>query len=286
MNNNVVLYHGGCPDGMTAAWAIWKKNPEAKFIAVYHADPPPNGLEGKDVIIVDFCYDREVLLELKKITHSLIVLDHHITAEEQCGDLDFCLFDQSRSGAGLAWDFFHKEDRPWLVNYIEYRDLGGIVNTKVEDYPYENMEEVLAYVDSFPRTFENLDLFAAMGDTQESWDIMVREGVAILRYKNSLVRLILKHKEVIEFEGIKTLSVNTPILQSEVANELAEEGEIGLCWYVQKDKTKFSLRSKPGGKNVADMAKSFKIGGGHENASGFSIDKICVQTAIKKAREE
>ena len=50
----VVLYHAECADGFGAAWAIWNRFPTARFIPVKHGNPPPPGLQGQRIVIVDF----------------------------------------------------------------------------------------------------------------------------------------------------------------------------------------------------------------------------------------
>src|SRR6187549_3257027 len=57
---SVVLYHAECADGFGAAWALWRRFPQARFLAVKHGVPPPDGLKGERVVIVDFSYAREL----------------------------------------------------------------------------------------------------------------------------------------------------------------------------------------------------------------------------------
>lgn len=53
MKPDICIYHGGCADGFTAAWAVWKRWPDVEFVAGIHGDPPPD-VTGKHVLIVDF----------------------------------------------------------------------------------------------------------------------------------------------------------------------------------------------------------------------------------------
>jgi hypothetical protein len=50
----VALYHAECADGFGAAWALWRRFPQARFVPVKHGVPPPEGLKGERVVIVDF----------------------------------------------------------------------------------------------------------------------------------------------------------------------------------------------------------------------------------------
>lgn len=285
----VVMYHGQCPDGFTAAWAAWKKFPSAEFVEVTHLEYKKlPDITNKEVYLLDFCFPRERLLDLASKAASLIVLDHHQSALEAVGDLPFCHFDLSRSGAGLAWDYFHsKETRPWLINYIEYRDLGGTYNNTEHPFPF--VKELLYAVDSYDKTFSNWEMLSKRITDNDSIDAictnsLVIEGTAIARYAESLVQKIVDRAYDIEIDGCKVRVANTPVLQSEVGNILAENRDYGLCWYQLPMKTKFSARSKEGKVDVCKVAQSFPGGGGHVRASGFSGPKIDLAALLKEAR--
>jgi uncharacterized protein len=119
----VVLYHAECADGFGAAWAIWRQFPQARFMPVKHGNPPPDGLEGQRVVIVDFSYSRETLESMVRQTNELLVLDHHITAEKALAGLPYAYFDLKKSGAVLAWEWAHDRPVPWILEYIQDKDL-------------------------------------------------------------------------------------------------------------------------------------------------------------------
>src|SRR5262249_50886942 len=123
MKNLLCIYHGGCDDGFGAAWVVREKfGALCEFYpGAYAKNAPP--VRDRDVIMVDFSYKRPALEEMLDACNSLLILDHHKTAQE---DLSFlpstwptwdehhqapthkghALFDMARSGAGIAWDFF------------------------------------------------------------------------------------------------------------------------------------------------------------------------------------
>ena len=120
---NVVLYHAECMDGFGSAWALWKRFPDARYVAVKHGFPPPDGLQNQHVVMVDFSYPRAAILQLAEHTASLHILDHHITAQASLADLPFAYFDMNRSGAVLAWEWAHGQTVPWLLQYVQDKDL-------------------------------------------------------------------------------------------------------------------------------------------------------------------
>tara|TARA_B100000700_G_C15012961_1_gene841904 strand:- start:1139 stop:1981 length:843 start_codon:yes stop_codon:yes gene_type:complete len=261
----VLLYHAGCPDGFGAAWSFWRKYGNSiEYIPVSHGSEPPD-VEGCHVFMADFCYKRDVLLELKEKAKSMVVLDHHISAQEDCGDLEFCTFDMNHSGAFLAWSYLFSEDNvPLLIRYIEDRDLWK--------WELDFTEEILSAVDSFERTFENWDNLHSFLDAEESvrWKRVKTMGEGILQYKKNLIKSLMRNSYEISILNKTIPVINTPFFQSEIAAELALTADYAAAYYFDGEGYKFSLRSKEDGDDVSLIAANFG-GGGHKNASGFRI---------------
>ena len=141
------IYHKDCTDGFGAAWAVRHAlgRDNVEFHAASYDDPPPP-VADRDVVVVDFSYKRPVFDEIARDARTVLVLDHHKTAADELRGLPVppatysalrdpatvsnpfrvcALFDMERSGAGLAWDYFHPDaqSRPDLINHIEDRDL-------------------------------------------------------------------------------------------------------------------------------------------------------------------
>lgn len=264
----VVIYHAECPDGFGAAWSFYKKyGHKAKYIPTRYGDPIPN-LYNKEVYIVDFCYHKEDLLKIKEIADSLTVLDHHKTALEECGDLDFCHFDMEHSGAVLAWQFCFPEDKiPNLLKHIEDRDLWK--------WKMPFSEEILSVVDSVERTFKNWDALAkqvSISDT-DSWNMILNKGQGILEYKRNLIRNMIKYVHHLDIDGHRIPAVNCSFFQSEIANQLSVGQPFAAAYYWNGESYCFSLRSNEGGSDVSEIAKKYG-GGGHIRASGFTTKDI------------
>lgn len=261
----MVLYHANCPDGFGAAWAFSRKyGDSAEYIPVAHGEEAPC-VKGRNVYIVDFSYDRTTMLRMAEDASSLVVLDHHKSAQEHSGDLEFCHFDMSHSGAYLAWEhLFPHDDAPLLIKYIEDRDLWK--------WEMPHAEEVLSAVDSFEKTFENWDLIHSYLDGSESvrWKRVRSMGEGILQYKRNLIKSLLKNSFRVVIMGDEVPIVNAPFFQSEMAAELAVGESFAAAYYFDGDDYKFSLRSQDGGHDVSKVAANFG-GGGHKNASGFRI---------------
>ncbi|MGD9853023.1 MAG: DHHA1 domain-containing protein [Nitrospirales bacterium] len=250
----VVLYHAECMDGFGAAWALWKRFPQARYVPVKHGFPPPEGLTNRHVVMVDFSYHRDTIDELADQAASLHILDHHVTAQAALIDLPFAYFDMNRSGAVLAWEWVHEEPVPWLLKYVQDKDLW--------QWKLDSSREISAALSSYPFEFSVWDRL--------QFETLKIEGAGILRYENSLLEKITKEAIVMPFAGHEVPVVHSPILASQIGEQLSWDHPFCVIWHQKNGRRFFSLRSRDGGISVAEIAAQFG-GGGHTHAAGFSI---------------
>jgi oligoribonuclease NrnB/cAMP/cGMP phosphodiesterase (DHH superfamily) len=267
-DRSLVIYHGDCFDGFTSAWAFRTLHPgvAATYVAAKHGDRPPE-LAGQDVYILDFAYPRETLLQLYDQARSLLVLDHHKTAEADLAGLPFCEFDMERSGAGITWDHFARAgmERHWLVNIVEDRDLWR--------FRYgDKTRHTMAYVATLPMTFEAWDELANSG-----MDQVLDKGAAIQRYIESYGETAVQHAVLRKVGGHVIPIINlTPQNSSEHIDRLIDrypDHPFAASFFLRGDgRWQFSLRSR-GSFDVSEVARQYG-GGGHRNASGFVVDVL------------
>jgi oligoribonuclease NrnB/cAMP/cGMP phosphodiesterase (DHH superfamily) len=251
---DIVLYHAECLDGFGAAWAIWKKFPSATYTPVKHGLPPPSGLAGKKIVIVDFSYPRPVLEALAKDAASLLVLDHHVTAEKALAGLPYTYFDQKKSGAVLAWEWAHQQPAPKLLLHVQDKDLWH--------WALPGSREVNAALSSYPFDFRLWDSFR-----QEALEA---EGRAILRYEHEMVGKLVKEQVLVTFQGKTVPAVQSAILNSQIGERLSGRHPFVVIWHDRDGRRYFSLRSREDGPDVEAIARQYG-GGGHTHAAGFSV---------------
>ncbi len=292
---NLIIYHASCWDGFCSAWLCHLVWPDAEFVPANYGWEPPD-VTDKDVLIVDFSYSKEILLELKAKARSLQVLDHHETAEKELAGLPFCTFDKTRSGAGLTWDylvglpwanlpgasfrqiFYDKykfsqliNNRHWLVAYIQDRDLWR--------KELKNTDAINAAVRSYPLDFTTWNIMAG-----KSVEGLVEEGLAVLRQQKQVIDHHLKYLQRIELKYSphadpivgKGVSCSTGHIWSEIMHEmLVQEPDLqfAMVWQDTADGIRlYSIRTpRNGDLNAGEIAKAFG-GGGHPNAAGFKMD--------------
>ncbi len=250
----VVLYHADCLDGFGAAWALWKKYPAARYLPVEHGRPPPEGLDNDHVVMVDFSYPREVIERLAGSTAGFHILDHHVTAQAALAGLPYAHFDMTKSGAVLAWEWAHAEPVPWLLQYIQDKDLW--------EWRLPMSREINAALASYPFDFEVWD-----GLTQATLEV---EGRAILRQEDVLIAKVVRESVLVRFEGETVPAVYSPVLTSQIGERLGRGYPFCIIWHQRDGRRYFSLRSKPGAADVSAIAARHG-GGGHTNAAGFSV---------------
>jgi len=257
-----VLYHANCNDGFCAAWVLYRiYKDKAEYIPVKYGQDPPVFNPDDDVIIVDFSYKRDVLLGIKARVKSLLVLDHHKTAQAELEGLDFCKFDMSKSGAHITWEHYNPgSPLHSLVEYTEDRDLW------LWQLPYSR--EINAALSLYEHDLELWNDYVSVKIVQ-SKDLLINEGQTILKYEEKLVKQHTENAVEYILDDFNILGVNATVLFSDIAGQLSQGRPFGFAYFIREDgKYQYSLRSDPNGVDVSEIAKRFD-GGGHFHAAGF-----------------
>lgn len=312
MTKPLVIYHADCTDGFGAAFAAWLKlGNEAEYLPMHYTDTSPDIMadmcRGREVYILDFSFKKLVMEHVFKAAKRVVWLDHHKTAFEMwCGKhekgmvhianratewlptlIDHTIvLDDNKSGALLAWEFFHGTEAPLLIRHIDDRDRW--------QFKLKGSKELHAALASYqPWSFEQWKekfwspYTGAKGYFEEQLHMLYDEGAAILRAQDVAVAQAVKHARqvkiiIAEYDttdmchdrlyNFSGLAVSCPLHQSEIGHELANKsGTFGLVWYMKEDGSIIcSLRSN-GDYDVSAIAKAFG-GGGHKNAAGFQTD--------------
>jgi hypothetical protein len=278
----LVLYHGrSCPDGFAAALAarlFYGAN--AEYLGLDHGDIKTvddlPALQGRAVYILDFSFDAAILQGIEERAAKLVLLDHHKSAAEKltgfacrCGVVHF---DMSKSGARLAWEFFHPDAPvPDLVRFVEDRDIwawqfsesaGFLAALDMEPFDYDRWAEIAAF------TPEQLTAFMARGQAMDEKFAKLAADIA-------------EGAQPVMFNGQSGLMVNAPGVFHSLVGELLSKksGTFALMWTAGKGGVvKVGLRSQRG-YDCIPLAESMG-GGGHAQACGFKIGADRVATLV------
>lgn len=263
----VILYHGHCPDGFASAYVAWKKfGDTASYVPVHHDLPAPSGLEHRDIYIIDFSYPKEVLLDIERKATSLVVLDHHKTAEDNVKAVKIHRFAKDQSGCGLAWDYlFPNTQTPKLISYVQEGDLNksGLPHT----------HEILKVIYASPFTFEAFAKLESDLEDTALFQKYIEIGTYYSNYFKRTAEILAEDAELVTFEGHDVYAVNVPrIFKHEVAQLLwRKHGHpFAIVWYETVDGMKSVSMRSDNIFDVSDVAKKYG-GGGHLGAAAFRV---------------
>ena len=269
---DTVIYHTSCNDGFCAAWLCHRHWPEATYISVQYGQPVPDFdyINGKNVIIADFSYERDVAYDLWRRANALIILDHHKTAREELRGLSFCVFDMNKSGARLTFEYlkeigYEHGDPHWLVDYTEDNDLWR--------HSLPDSREISTAISSYPREFEVWDEIA----TRSPHSIAI-EGIAIQRYRNVIIESHLRYVRVVTIDGYQAYLVQCTT--SDIGSDLADcllkkDPNISIVIIATDtfDGVVYRLRGN-GTIDVSKIAEAYG-GGGHKSSAAFKLPDFC-----------
>lgn len=264
----VVLYHGGCTDGFTAAWAAFRAlGAKAEYIAVEHQVPPPEGLTGKTIYLLDFTYARDIMEQLIAQNVRVTALDHHVSAREATMMTSDYRYDNDKSGARIAWEYFHpNEPVPLLVRIVEDQDL--------HRYAIAETRAVADWLDLYDFDFKLYTKLARTLGSVTGLRRALRRGEMVRQYRDKCIeRLVANAAYEIQFAEFRVRAVNTELYHSEIATAIASGHPFGVVWRMRPNGIYVSLRSDEHGVNVAELAQRYG-GGGHFHAAGFLVHSL------------
>lgn len=265
----VVIYHGDCTDGFTAAWVAWLAFGDgADYIPMYHRnfnfELNRQLFENKQVYILDYSFGLDDYLKIQQIAQSVTLLDHHKSALIKLRGCRGCFFDLNKCGCVIAWNyFFPNKPLPTFLTLVQDMDL-----------EQRKMRDSAALYQSLlliEKTFENWNNFLKSDYLKNS----IQQGYLLLNLHEAQVKELTKLAVDIEIGGIAGLAANAPTLfASDLGNLLANECQsFGMVWHLQASGyVKCSLRSVPS-VDCSILAAKYG-GGGHPQVSAFFLKNI------------
>lgn len=286
----VIISHKNCIDGLASASIMQnfyeKKGFDTEVLFLQYSEEIKTIEELKkaaykisEIIFTDFSFKAPEMITLCNYfkTIEIIVFDHHKTAEheleiakKQCSNLKV-LFDNTKSGAKICWDYCIsneeslKEKYPeWIYNYIQDRDLW---EWNLPDSKYIN--EAIRF------NVKANDIQSFINFCKETSSTKLIETGKILEKKtNQMVEDKISKIKILKVKEFEVVCINATENLSELGNALClKYNKPALMFFFTEDlKVVCSLRSTDDLEDISVLAKSFPGGGGHRNAAGFTID--------------
>jgi nanoRNase/pAp phosphatase (c-di-AMP/oligoRNAs hydrolase) len=303
---NYAIYHRGCLDGFSGFFVAHNSGRLTSDVIIYPDVPSarmvPPDIDGKDVIIIDVAYKKEILEEIIKHAKSVVFIDHHVSIADDVRQLKEkynavshdklkIVYDEKRSGATLAWKYFNsRQTAPLFLKYVEDQDTGT--------WEHENTKPfVLALKANYHLSTEgkSLNKWFRLMNKQVVLE-MVEEGRTMQKYLIHLVNINLPRHSMHKFPSKKLynnlkgdnpdlfkkpgqykialfIGFNCPSVTDLAVEALARiDCDFIIMWVYNLDRKEyvFSMRSKE--VYVSEIAKAMG-GGGHKLAAAFSFLK-------------
>jgi hypothetical protein len=103
-------------------------------------------IRGKNIVLVDIAWSKDVMVLLASVARKVIVLDHHVTNEQALASLVLPnlrgIYDMNMAGVWLAWDFVAPlTPMPKPLYYIGLKDI----------WKHEDDQDALHFLAAFQR---------------------------------------------------------------------------------------------------------------------------------------
>ena len=301
---NYIIYHKGCVDGFSGFFVAYMSGRLSNDVFIYADVPsakniPPN-VQGKDIIIIDVAYKREVLEEIVELSKSVVFIDHHVSIAEDVRAIKkanmeklHIVYDDQRSGATLAWMYFNsRQVAPLFLKYVEDQDVGRweFENTKPFSLSLHSNYHLSTDPKSLQKWFRLLNKDYVLQ--------MVDEGKIMQKYLIHLININLPRHSVHMFPSkkiyhdikktetgdvhlfkkpaqykIALFSGHCPST-TDLAVEALEriECDFVMMWSYNLDKGEYVISMRSREVDISAIAKAFG-GGGHKLAAAFSFPK-------------
>lgn len=289
----VVITHFPCSDGATAEAIIrqyYQDDGSIEYVKGDYGDAKSpefmndliDRVRGKHVLMADFSYKAKEIQGLITSAESIVILDHHVTAEKELENYKLesfwtvneiekvlkeqkcvALFDMAECGSSLTWKFFYPgKEVPVFIERIKDIDLGRHKLHRSRDFMW--------FTRAIPINGPSYAEYLYVKDESEL-EQYLDKGVTIRQYVETTAERIVENAIEGEYEGYTFKAVLSDYaFASEISQKFVNEGmDIGVTGYFTNKTFGLSLRSREG-VDVSILAKAFG-GGGHKQAAGVNI---------------
>lgn len=303
------VYHGVDADGWMGYYLGKKIYEDADFYS-YNYEKNPSFMEENiynQYIFVDCCPEIEFIKKLQRYNVNFLIkiFDHHVDRIDELKKyyhsikenysniiIDFITKGNDTCGSKLFYDYnFEKLENKIqfkvftkIIKYIDYYDTWKWDKLDENDSKNQKFKTNILSFNTYIQTLiTHVNYFYALIDstcTDENLNSILDIGKLLMEVqKNNVINylknaLFLKLSNTIIFEGIPNNFTYEIICKTYGLSENEYCMYIGYTINLDKQYIKFSVRtrnsSNPVCNKAIDFAKMFG-GGGHENATGFTV---------------
>jgi nanoRNase/pAp phosphatase (c-di-AMP/oligoRNAs hydrolase) len=300
---NYIIFHRGCIDGFSGFFVAHYSGKLHKESIIYPDVPStkriPKNIEGKNVLIIDVAYRKEILEEIVKVAKSVVFIDHHVSIKDDVAIIHkkyneknniTIVYDSAMSGCTLAWKFFFPRQKiPLFLKYIEDQDTGRWVfdNTKPFIFALKTFYHLSTENKSLNKWFRLLkkqtvfDLIEIGKNIQKFNDHLVGVNLPKHSLEKFPSKIIYDKAEDSEYKDLFSkigqhkvavyCGLNCPSI-TELSIRALDKIDCDFCimWTLNLDKKEYVLSFRSKEVDVSKIAKLFG-GGGHKLAAACSF---------------
>ncbi len=284
----ICIYHSKDLDGLTSGAIVRRKYPDCKLIGWDYGEEMPDFAQfvGEDIIMIDVTFPIKIIDELRKVTKSLIIIDHHIgfykdylefypNGENRYNDLLF-VYQNGIAACEIGWRYlFPNEEVPLAVKFLSMYDTwnhgeGNDWEFRILPFQYA-MRLYATSVEKYPMYLFDMgpdDAGFEMNGNEYVWN-MVEEGQLIIRYQTEVNKKACVGAFPMTFKGLRAICLNQANSSSTAFDSVWDEEkyDIMMPFFYNGKLYKFSIYTTKD-TDCSVLAKSMG-GGGHKQAAGF-----------------
>lgn len=296
---NYIIFHSGCLDGFSGFFVASNSGRLSKNVFIYEDVPStkkiPPKIDGKDIIIIDVAYKKEVLEQIFRLAKSVVFIDHHVSIKDDVLDLQKkyntdnnikIVYDEERCGSTLTWMYFYgRQKAPLFLKYVEDQDTGSWTdpNTKPFIFALKTYYRLSTKPEHLSKWNKLLN--------KENVGRLIKRGNYMKQYNDYIVHLNVSKHTMELFPSKKIYSMNPSVFDkpgmykvavfcghncpsitelASLALEKIPEADFCILWVYNLDNKKYvlSMRSR-----TVDVSQICQIlgGGGHKLAAACSF---------------
>lgn len=258
--------HHNDTDGYASKYAAWHMHRNmAEYHSVNYNQPCPildKVVSGDEVYVLDFSYPIKVIKQIMQKGAKLVVIDHHKTAKEKLGSYPWFIYDESKSGCVLSWNYFVGTKTPDILLTVQDWDLWQF------KLPFTKEIHLVAECNKEDMKWWE---FAADGNSILS---ITAIGEQLMKYHTKIVETMASHAWLGTFFGLPVAvsNVTYPFISDvnqKMSENFGDKISMTMTFFVDEDGKKvWSLRSNK--VDVGEIAKQYG-GGGHQGAAGMIL---------------
>jgi len=283
---DIIMYHDPCMDGLSSAYVAYNYYKSiGKTIELVPRKINSTGIsedvyKDKNVIMIDIVTND--FEKIKNLSKNLIILDHHKTNQEKLKGLDYAYFDMTKSGVGLAWEYFYPAiEIPKFLACIQDRDIWTWKISESREFcdGFYNLLNLIDEEDYSKRLQKKMDLYDELFNdkTNDKFNYYYQTGILFDKIKMNKIKSLVKYNKpyIVHIPDHPQLTAAifncTHDIASDLGNYAVENTEVdfAVMWRYSHDDEKYfySFRSIDSKADVSNICKLFG-GGGHRNAAG------------------